>query len=139
MGTGTRDIVAQCKAIGLRDPEFIQEENFRIILWRKEKRDETINEPTNPAKSTDSELDKFYWLADEPINEPIKKELVLIIDLVLSNPGISRSELFERAGKSLATIKRYVKILNDYNIIERKGSNKTGGYHLTNEAKAKLE
>lgn len=139
MGTGTRDIVEQCKAIGLREPEFIQEENFRVILWRKEKRDEPINEPINPHKNTDNELDKFYWLADEPINEPIKKELVLIIDIIRSNPGISRSELFESTGKSLSTIKRYVKILSDNNIVERKGSNKTGGYHLTNEAKAKLE
>lgn len=35
MGTGTRDIIRLCKESGLQEPEFIQEETFRVIIWRK--------------------------------------------------------------------------------------------------------
>ncbi|MDR1202849.1 MAG: transcriptional regulator, partial [Tannerellaceae bacterium] len=105
MGTGTRDIVNKCRAIGLKDPEFIQEEDFKVILWRKESED-----------------------------EPIKS----IIGLILNRPGINRSELVENSGKGFATVKRYLKILKDNNLIEYKGSKKTGGYYLTDEAKEKL-
>jgi predicted HTH transcriptional regulator len=36
VGSGTRDIVKLCKKWGLKEPEYIQEEFFRIILWRRD-------------------------------------------------------------------------------------------------------
>ncbi|HNZ54165.1 MAG TPA: DUF4062 domain-containing protein, partial [bacterium] len=36
MGTGTREIVKLCNEEGLKEPEFIQEEMFRTIIWRKQ-------------------------------------------------------------------------------------------------------
>lgn len=35
MGTGTGDIIRLCKEAGLKEPEFIQEEIFKTIIWRK--------------------------------------------------------------------------------------------------------
>lgn len=35
LGTGTSDMVDECMAMGLKAPEFIQDSNFRAILWRK--------------------------------------------------------------------------------------------------------
>ena len=35
MGTGTEDIVKWCKGKGLQDPEYHQDEDFRVVLWRK--------------------------------------------------------------------------------------------------------
>lgn len=35
LGTGTSDMVDECVAMGLKAPEFIQDSNFRAILWRK--------------------------------------------------------------------------------------------------------
>ena len=37
LGTGTTDMIADCEAYGLRTPEFIQAEDFRTVIWRKEK------------------------------------------------------------------------------------------------------
>lgn len=37
LGTGTTDMIADCEEYGLRTPEFIQAEDFRTIIWRKEK------------------------------------------------------------------------------------------------------
>ncbi len=35
LGTGTTDIIEACRKCGLKDPEFVQEEDFRVIIWRK--------------------------------------------------------------------------------------------------------
>ena len=35
LGTGTSDMVDECVAMGLKAPEFIQDSNFRAILWHK--------------------------------------------------------------------------------------------------------
>ena len=37
LGTGTGDIIRLCEKQNLNEPEFIQEENFRTILWRTQK------------------------------------------------------------------------------------------------------
>ncbi len=37
VGTGTEDIVNLCKGKGLKEPEYHQEEDFRVVIWRKEK------------------------------------------------------------------------------------------------------
>jgi predicted HTH transcriptional regulator len=71
MGTGTRDIVNKCRAIGLKDPEFIQEEDFKVILWRKELGDEGVNEGANKSKQFENKIDKIYSLIREGVNEPL--------------------------------------------------------------------
>lgn len=35
VGTGTEDIVTLCKGKGLKEPEYHQEEDFRVVIWRK--------------------------------------------------------------------------------------------------------
>ena len=35
VGTGTEDIINKCRAYGLKTPEFYQEEDFRVVIWRK--------------------------------------------------------------------------------------------------------
>ena len=37
LGTGTTDMIADCAEYGLRTPEFILAEDFRTVIWRKEK------------------------------------------------------------------------------------------------------
>ena len=34
MGTVTGDIIRLCKEDGLKEPEFIQEADFRTVIWR---------------------------------------------------------------------------------------------------------
>ena len=42
LGTGTTDMIADCEALGLRTPEFIQADDFRTIIYRQEK----VSDPT---------------------------------------------------------------------------------------------
>jgi predicted HTH transcriptional regulator len=42
VGTGTEDIINKCREYGLRTPEFYQEEDFRVVIWRT---NEVVNAP----------------------------------------------------------------------------------------------
>ena len=37
MGTGTTDIIDHCLEYGLRKPEFHQDDDFRVVIWRQDK------------------------------------------------------------------------------------------------------
>ena len=36
MGTGTTDIIDHCLSYGLRKPEFYQDDDFRVVMWRRD-------------------------------------------------------------------------------------------------------
>ena len=36
VGTGTNDVIDRCVELGLRKPEFRQDEDFMVVMWRKE-------------------------------------------------------------------------------------------------------
>ena len=36
VGTGTNDVIDRCMELGLRRPEFRQDEDFSVVLWRRE-------------------------------------------------------------------------------------------------------
>lgn len=36
MGTGTSDIIDKCLDMGLEAPEFIQDESFKVVIWREQ-------------------------------------------------------------------------------------------------------
>lgn len=50
MGTGTGDIIRLCDEAGLNEPEFIQDEDFKTVIWRTIKSTrEASGEPTGEA------------------------------------------------------------------------------------------
>lgn len=53
LGTGTGDIIRLCNEKGLKEPEFIQEENFKTIIWRTLK---TSGVVTGQSQSKDNEV-----------------------------------------------------------------------------------
>ncbi len=36
VGTGTNDVIDRCVELGLRKPEFRQDDDFTVVLWRRE-------------------------------------------------------------------------------------------------------
>ena len=67
---------------------------------------------------------------NDPINNPIKGVLKDVLEIIKSNPGIQKPAIAAHIEKSEATAKRYLKQLLEQNLIEYRGSNKTGGYYL---------
>ncbi|MDH6356949.1 ATP-binding protein [Parabacteroides sp. PF5-9] len=139
MGTGTRDIVKQCKAIGLREPEFIQEENFRVVLWRKEEQDEAINEGVNKGIMVqhviEGEIDKICALIGEGVNEGVNEGIKETLRIILDAPGLNAVRIAERLNKSIATAERYLRTLREHDIVEFRGAPKSGGYAFTEKVR----
>ncbi|WP_308164943.1 hypothetical protein [Phocaeicola vulgatus] len=66
---------------------------------------------------------------DEGINEGINELESLILTFLKKKPGAKGYEIAEYIQKGAATTERYLKSLKDKELIEYKGSRKTGGYY----------
>lgn len=53
-----------------------------------------------------------------------------VLDFIKNNPGARKPSIINYIGKSEVTIKRYLNELVALNLIEYRGSKKTGGYYI---------
>ena len=73
-----------------------------------------------------------FVIEDEPINDPVNDLIKTderegkIIELMRSEPGITRAKMAEALGCSESTVKRAIKNMVSKNLIRRIGSNKKG-------------
>lgn len=51
-----------------------------------------------------------------------------VIELIMTNPNITRMEMAEAIGCSMSTVKRAIASLVDKKILEREGSDKAGSW-----------
>lgn len=107
MGTGTEDIIRECTAYGLSLPEFHQEFDFRTIIWRKKREDDTKDDTKDDA------------------NELTERQRY-IVELISSNDTITIEEMIQKTKKSSITIKRDLATLQQKGYIIRKGGRKEG-------------
>ncbi len=67
-GTGTNDVIDRCLELGLRKPEFRQDEDFMVTLWRREgsgtvqSDPEVIQSDPERSKTDPNLLDAVYDL-----------------------------------------------------------------------------
>jgi ATP-dependent DNA helicase RecG len=102
MGTGTGDIILLCEEAGLKKPpEFLQEEIFKTILWRKN--------------------------AEDVVAVGVSGGVNDILVLIENHPGINVSALKSHLDIPQRTIERWINQLKKENKIEFKGAPKTGG------------
>ena len=87
MGTGTGDIIRLCNEAGLKEPEFIQEEDFKTIIWRTfkttvEVTGEVSGEPTGQAEGIDNEeVNKVTTgQVTGQVSEEVKRVILLIVN-----------------------------------------------------------
>ena len=73
------------------------------------------------------------------INDGVNDGINEIIVILLNASGLNAIEIANRISKSPRTTERYLGILRKKEIIEYRGSKKTGGYYLTEKAKEKLK
>lgn len=77
----------------------------------------------------DSINDPINDLINDPINKlkEIERDIYFAIKRY---PGVRKVSLVPMVGKSEATVKRALKQLSENNLIEYRGSKKTGGYFI---------
>jgi len=141
LGTGTTDIIKDCVNAGLRAPEFIQDEDFRVIIWRKqadgnvvEKTENVVEEPENVVEEPENVVEKVKKVAEELSDKltPRQKTILLIL---AEDPCISVRRIAAMVGKQTRTIQRDIETLQkieyyNHRLLERVGGDKWGKWQL---------
>lgn len=103
LGTGTTDIIEACQNYGLKTPEFVQEEDFRVTIWRKEK--------SNSACEKVTELDEKVTELSEKSNRvtvKLTKKQQAVLEFCKDIPRSSQEIL------AFVGVKYQTKTLNQY-------------------------
>jgi ATP-dependent DNA helicase RecG len=62
------------------------------------------------------------------LNGGLNEGLKFLLSVIRENPGIQVKELAKKLNRSIDTLDKQIKKLTKMNLIERRGSKKTGGY-----------
>ena len=134
-GTGTSDIVKKCLFMGLKKPLFVQEENFKTIIWRSlenDQADDQANDQVDDQVDDQKTKNKTF----KPISEKhqkiffqIKNKLeieTLILLETLKNAPLSKHELLQTINMAphTDTVKRYIQPLLNHKLIDQTIKNK---------------
>lgn len=111
VGTGTNDVIDRCLEQGLRKPEFRQDEDFMVTLWRREGVASGNGDVNGDVNSLRGALKEIYLI-------------------VLGNPGIKIGQVAEIRKKSESTVWKQLNELKRMNLIEYRDSDKTGEYYV---------
>jgi ATP-dependent DNA helicase RecG len=75
----------------------------------------------------------------EGLNEGLNEGLKSLLQAIKETPGLKAKELSEKLDyRPIKTIERQIKTLVEKELIERRGSKKTGGYFITDLTRTKL-
>lgn len=123
VGTGTNDVIDRCMELGLKKPEFRQDEDFTVVLWRRD---------ASGTIQGDPEVIQSDPVSD-PVNDPVNvlpHMAQRVYAIIKDNGGIRRPFIMQKLGVSDSTVKRIVAFLIEKDMIEHRGSAKTGGYYV---------
>ena len=112
--------------------ENVNEENGDV-----NERNGDVNEENGNVNEENGDVNEENGDVNENVklNKNVKKNFYTIISSLYNHPKQKRKDLIRQTQKGKSTMDRYLNILKDANIIEFIGSDKTGGYYLTKEAK----
>jgi predicted HTH transcriptional regulator len=111
VGTGTEMIVEKCIEHGLRTPDFEQDGNFIVTLWRDEGNIDKVGMEREPSSS----------------KKTVEKTVEKIMDIISKKPQVTQTELAEMTGLTRRGIEWNLSKLKAEGQLERIGPDK-GGY-----------
>ena len=135
VGTGTEDIVNLCKDKGLKAPEYHQEEDFRVVIWRK-----MLEKEPRGGQVTKSSLSSHQVVTKLSLSIPAIGELLQ----KMAEP-MSAKEMRESCGLKDATYFKanVIDLLIEAGLVEMtqpdSPKSPTQKYRLTEEGRKVLE
>jgi len=130
VGTGTEDIINKCLDYGLKVPEFHQEEDFRVVIWRQEN-DTDIS--TSSGTSSDTSDDPKRSKGDPEVIQSDPKKIERLKTLIIENPEISRADLADKLNISERQTRKIIDELRDAGTLIRVGSRAKGKWLFTDK------
>lgn len=103
LGTGTTDIISDCEAKGLKTPEFIQDDDFRVIIWRSESNRVEAEKVTESGQKVTESAEK-----SNRVQGHLTKKQQSVLEFCTDIPR-SGQEILEFVG-----VKYQTKTLNQY-------------------------
>ena len=123
-GTGTEDMVKQCRSWGLADPEFQDGPDFRVVIRRQK------NIGTPASGTIGGTVDKA---SQETTQEITQKTAQKVLSFIGSHPRITRAELAKLCKISPDGIKWQLNRLKVQGLIRRVGPDKGGHWEVVKE------
>jgi len=114
VGTGTEDILKKCLEYNLKEPEFHQEEDFKVIIWRAIK---NLNVPK-------------VIQSDPKVIQSDPKLLMSVEVYIKENPHISRAELAQKLNISERQTRKMIDELRNTGKLKREGGTYNGKWIL---------
>ena len=102
VGTGTEDIINKCREYGLKTPEFYQEEDFRVVIWRADEGDIV------PGRT-------------RGVPEVCQSVPEQLMALIKANPSISRDELSKQLNISVRQVRKIINQFRNDGVLTREG------------------
>jgi predicted HTH transcriptional regulator len=152
MGTGTEEIANLCIEKRLKKPEFIQENDFRSILYRPDcienvtnNTEDVTNDIENGADNTNDVADDIENVTNNTNNvtDDIEKvtnntnntenstdRINKILKIIIENNQITISMIAQYIGVTKRTILRDIEKLKNENILARVGAKKGGHWKI---------
>ena len=109
--TGTEDIINKCREYGLKTPEFYQEEDFKVVIWRAD------NEGSVPMMIQRRSND------DPKAFQSVPTEEEKLLEAIKETPSISRAELSKRLKISERQVRKITDQLREKGVLIREGGN----------------
>ena len=112
------------------EPEYDFVHNFVCLTIR-------FKAPLRPYLSGGPINDPLNGPINDPlnglINGPLKVIVGRVYEIIVGSPGIKIGEIAKQIDKSPSSVKRYVKVLTDADLVEYRDSKKTGGLYSKKE------
>ena len=121
VGTGTEDIITKCHDYGLQTPEFHQEEDFRVVIWRNKSDNDPDVIQTDPDDVRNDVRNDV-----RSVGLTICNEESMILNMMRRNPSVTAMLISQELQLSLRSIQRYISSLRKKGLIIREGSTKRG-------------
>jgi len=150
-GTGTEDIISKCVNYGLDKPEFRQDSDFKVTIWRRqvtqkidkviEKNEEVIEkmpQVTQKRTEVNHKIEQLSQKAQQLSQKMSQKTIEGILFAIYNDTYISAALLSKLIGVSPATVNRYLSFLTEKGFISHIGPDK-GGYRIINWSKLDVQ
>jgi ATP-dependent DNA helicase RecG len=146
IGRGTLKIIDDCKDKGIAIPHWQIAGGATTLVFPGVT---VIGQPSDGDNEGESDGIKevvTYEIKNgedegviEGLTDGVKEELRRAVAIIVDSPGLNTNVIAKSIGKSIPTTERYISILRQLGIIERKGASKTSGYHTSERIKKKLD
>ena len=130
LGTGTTDMIDRCLEKGLRRPDFVEDGDFEITLWRPEKTE--TGQDTGQDTGHESKLvlpeDLLNRLEERGIRLNDNQRVVLIT--IVNDPFVSRANICSVTGLTESMVMSTVRALQRDGVLGKKSTSKKDPWKL---------